>query len=88
MLSPYRALFNTSLLALLFIIIIFSFGGFILLRWHYRQKVKLFLDHHKSDVKGILAATIDRGIFCGLLGVVHRLFLESGSLQIMVLIFV
>ena len=73
--STYHQTLNTVLINLLFVVVLFSVGSFFILRYHYRQRVKLFLEHHIFSTIGICAATIDRGLFYVLLGLAHRLLL-------------
>lgn len=81
---PHK-LVNIFILFSFFLTIFTALASFLWFRVYYRHLVSYFLDNNKPKLSGLLSTTVDRGIFCLLLGSIHRLLLNSPDLQLAVL---
>lgn len=78
-----------AFILLVFFLIIFCSTGFYLFCWsYYRKKVAYLTENITFRVSAIFAFTLDRGIFCLLLGAAHRLLIDETDLQLMALGFI
>lgn len=65
---------NVAIVFMLFLIIVFSVGGLLFLKFHYKKLIKYFVEYYGLSTAALFFESCERMIFPLLLGCVHAFY--------------
>lgn len=76
---------NICAIFIFWLILFSSLGAFFWFKASYKKKASYLMEEYRGRSTGLFAITLDRGLFCLIFGVAHRILLKEPSAQLLVL---